>query len=361
MASDPGIVVLALLIGVAFVGWLIDRFPDGGAATRDPADRTDVRMTSPISRMGADEGSGFHGAEQPRERLTSEAPAVEAAALDQEATKPTPRQIAERKRTERVKVFKRDPKDGPVVARVRWFAGIRLLHFWIERFIVQDLVRRQVAGKPTPGADASDEFRTSVERYWLSWTYALVAVSAIAALLPYLISIASGPVQQALKLAVGLAAIVSIFRLVEIASTSVRLHILKPYKTSAPQHAILLVFVAFFQVALAFASLYLCESYWRGDGFGLTAGEWPLLRWLDMIYFSLITLSTIGLGDVHPVGHWGKLIVMFEVFFSLLLLLVVFQRSTSGYDPDDDKPDKPGPASNTGHNITGNAGPGLRE
>jgi Ion channel len=156
-------------------------------------------------------------------------------------------------------------------------------------------------------------------------------------MLPGCIAVTREPVQQALKLAVLLTAMVSAFRLVEIAATSVRLHILKPYKTGAPQHAILLVFVAFFQVALAFATLYLCESYWRGDGFGLTAGERPFLRWLDMIYFSLITLSTIGFGDVHPVSHWGKLIVMFEVFFSLLLLLIVFQRSTSGHDPKTDR------------------------
>src|SRR5580700_10747676 len=112
MAPDPGIVVLAILFGVLLVGWLIDHLSGRAAAQSVPAERTELRMPNTTSRTGADDGGGLHGAEQPRERLTSEAPAVEAPAHAQE-TATTPGQIVKREWTDRVGVFKPNANDGP--------------------------------------------------------------------------------------------------------------------------------------------------------------------------------------------------------------------------------------------------------
>jgi len=39
--------------------------------------------------------------------------------------------------------------------------------------------------------------------------------------------------------------------------------------------------------------------------------------WLDSIYFSVITLSTIGYGDFVPVTSVGKIFTMFYIFIGI--------------------------------------------
>ena len=89
-------------------------------------------------------------------------------------------------------------------------------------------------------------------------------------------------------------------------------------------HALSLTFLAFFQVALAFSILY-CGAANFGDSFGnqcggLTAG------WIDPFYFSIVTLSTCGFGDLGPESWSGRLLVICELAFGLLLIVVAFQR-----------------------------------
>lgn len=60
----------------------------------------------------------------------------------------------------------------------------------------------------------------------------------------------------------------------------------------------------------------------------------PVTSWFDYIYFSVVTLTTLGYGDIHPLGVAGKLASSIEVvcgliMFGMLLTLVnqrVFQK-----------------------------------
>ncbi|PRC90754.1 potassium channel family protein [Solimicrobium silvestre] len=78
-----------------------------------------------------------------------------------------------------------------------------------------------------------------------------------------------------------------------------------------------------FFVIMIFASLY--------SGFGLiTTGVESIdksFRFFDYIYFSVITFSTLGYGDLHPMGLFGQILACLEVIcglimFGLLLSLV---------------------------------------
>lgn len=40
---------------------------------------------------------------------------------------------------------------------------------------------------------------------------------------------------------------------------------------------------------------------------------------LDAIYFTTTSLSTIGYGDMYPVKPWGKILIIFEQIFLIVL------------------------------------------
>jgi hypothetical protein len=45
----------------------------------------------------------------------------------------------------------------------------------------------------------------------------------------------------------------------------------------------------------------------------------PVSSWFDYFYFSAVTLTTLGYGDIHPVGIAGKLVACVEVVIGLLM------------------------------------------
>ena len=49
-------------------------------------------------------------------------------------------------------------------------------------------------------------------------------------------------------------------------------------------------------------------------------------RWLDSLYFSVITLATVGYGDFSPKTDAGKIFTMLYVFIGIGLLFAVFTR-----------------------------------
>ncbi len=49
-------------------------------------------------------------------------------------------------------------------------------------------------------------------------------------------------------------------------------------------------------------------------------------RWLDSLYFCVITLATVGYGDFSPKTDPGKIFAIFYVFIGIGLLIGVFSR-----------------------------------
>ncbi|MEG0013387.1 MAG: potassium channel family protein [Cellulosilyticaceae bacterium] len=50
----------------------------------------------------------------------------------------------------------------------------------------------------------------------------------------------------------------------------------------------------------------------------------PMRTLIDSIYFSAITIATIGYGDYYPIHNLSKILVMYEVISGTLLLVVSF-------------------------------------
>jgi len=49
-------------------------------------------------------------------------------------------------------------------------------------------------------------------------------------------------------------------------------------------------------------------------------------RWLDSLYFCVMTLATVGYGDFSPQTDLGKIFAMVYVFMGIGLLIAVFTR-----------------------------------
>jgi hypothetical protein len=83
---------------------------------------------------------------------------------------------------------------------------------------------------------------------------------------------------------------------------------------------------------------------------GLGATFYHLLEgwsWIDSLYFVVITLATIGYGDLHPTLPITKLFTIFYVINGIVMLLTVFDviRRVRGMELDGqageaDEPDK---------------------
>jgi len=83
---------------------------------------------------------------------------------------------------------------------------------------------------------------------------------------------------------------------------------------------------AYLLLALLFAQLYLCLMTWDPASFSLpvaAAGRPTPLLQADMTYFSLVTLATVGYGDVLPVTHMARMLAMFQAVIGQFYLAVV--------------------------------------
>jgi hypothetical protein len=54
--------------------------------------------------------------------------------------------------------------------------------------------------------------------------------------------------------------------------------------------------------------------------------------WLDAVYFSIITLTTIGYGDFSPVTNGGKLFTIFYIIIGIGIILSFINTVYSHYN-----------------------------
>jgi voltage-gated potassium channel len=82
-------------------------------------------------------------------------------------------------------------------------------------------------------------------------------------------------------------------------------------------------------IVIVFAAVYrLVDRYGLGTHF-LVSGEARSLNFTESLYFSIITLSTVGYGDVVPQSPSVRVIVGLEIICGVLLLLFGFSEIIS--------------------------------
>lgn len=82
-------------------------------------------------------------------------------------------------------------------------------------------------------------------------------------------------------------------------------------------------------IVIVFAAIYRIVDRYTADPHFLFAGEPHDLSFTECLYFSIITLSTVGYGDLVPLSPVVRLIVGAEIICGVLLLLFGFSEIIS--------------------------------
>jgi hypothetical protein len=91
--------------------------------------------------------------------------------------------------------------------------------------------------------------------------------------------------------------------------------------------------VVFFFVVVVFATFYAVLDRFSGVANFSVGGEARAMNFPEAMYFSFVTLSTIGYGDITPLSQVARLIVVGEIIFGVVLMLFAFAE-IAAYDPN---------------------------
>jgi hypothetical protein len=79
-------------------------------------------------------------------------------------------------------------------------------------------------------------------------------------------------------------------------------------------------------LAWAFAYLFvLCQAQWPGS-FGAFSDPTSPRTWMELLFLSVTTLSSVGLGDVIPLSPMARALVMLEEFAGVMYIALVVSR-----------------------------------
>ena len=78
------------------------------------------------------------------------------------------------------------------------------------------------------------------------------------------------------------------------------------------RRSMLLLFFNYLEIVLGYAVFYSCGNYLNK----------PFQHWFDAVYFSIITSSSIGYGDYHPVLTMGKFLVSTQALLFLFFIVL---------------------------------------
>jgi hypothetical protein len=101
--------------------------------------------------------------------------------------------------------------------------------------------------------------------------------------------------------------------------------------------AVVVCFVCYLITIYVFAVGYMYISGFDNEAFNTTTQ----LGVIDSIYFSLITATTVGYGDIHPVSSAAKIMVMSEIVIGLLYVVVMFSSISNFLKKETKKTENP--------------------
>lgn len=82
-------------------------------------------------------------------------------------------------------------------------------------------------------------------------------------------------------------------------------------------------------INISFTLDYLCVSEIYPDSFfGLNHNQPFFAKFFDLLYFSIVTFTTVGYGDIFPVGKTVKLLTILEMATAFITIVFIISRYT---------------------------------
>lgn len=232
---------------------------------------------------------------------------------------PTPRNELDRRTKEWRKSFAPQTNYGLIVGALKSVFGSRLWRWAFLKFVQTVLERKGLLDKEFLDQDGADALvRRTIDWYIFSW---LIFLAILYSLARFFASCCAGGIGCVVVL---LTAVISAFRVLEILAVVAELHAAPGYKPRDPVRALVDAIWNYLEVGIAFATIHFAVAFVGGDNFG---GK-PY-TWFTPVYFSFVTLTTVGFGDYAPTKTVGQMLVVAEVVVGMVLLVIVVQRAVA--------------------------------
>jgi len=92
-------------------------------------------------------------------------------------------------------------------------------------------------------------------------------------------------------------------------------------------HILLFSMTIIFFINISFTLDYLCISEIYTDSFfGLNLSQPFISQFFDLLYFSIVTFTTVGYGDIVPFGKAVKLLTILEMTTAFITIVFIISR-----------------------------------
>jgi hypothetical protein len=231
----------------------------------------------------------------------------------------TPKEVFDKDSEQRRKNMAFRREDGLIIFLLKLILNYRFWHFAYQTAVYAILKVSGKLNKPTHRPElwvrhAADTYMSLMGMLLLICYWRLLDLARTA-------DSDNRPVMWAV-----LWSIVPVFRLGESLSVVVMLHANGPYHSPEPMRAVSKTLWAYLEFVVIFGTVYLGIAAAAGDRFATGSDPSFLKSWVNPLYFSMITIATVGYGDFAPQTDWGRSVVAIEVFCGLVLLVVALQR-----------------------------------
>ncbi len=93
------------------------------------------------------------------------------------------------------------------------------------------------------------------------------------------------------------------------------------------KHMVFLLGAIITLLILSFSIDYLCVSQIYTNAFyGIENGDLLHYQFFNLIYFSIVTFTTVGYGDIAPLNPIAKIITVFEMMSAFVVIMFVISK-----------------------------------